>query len=94
MARSGLKRPPPGIGDPDTDGLYRRAARTRDDLSLRRCQTFVHEASDHVAIEPVHERKLVLRHAVQNAVEQRQRMALLLTEAWLSWRHGHGYGTN
>jgi hypothetical protein len=40
----------------------------------------------------MHERKLILRHAVQNAIEQRQCMALLLAEAWLSWRHRHTRG--
>jgi hypothetical protein len=38
MAWSTLKRPLARIGDPDTDHLYRRAARTRDNLSLRRSQ--------------------------------------------------------
>jgi hypothetical protein len=89
IARSALKRDPPCISNPDTNHLYNRAARTRYDLSLRCCEAFVDEARDHLAIEPMHERKLVLRHAVQNAVEQRQCLALLLAKAWFSWTHRH-----
>jgi hypothetical protein len=45
----------------------------------------VDETSDHVAMKPMHERKLVLRYAVQHAVERRQRAALLGAENWFSW---------
>jgi hypothetical protein len=67
MAPSALKRPPARIADPDTDHLYNRAARTRDDLSLRRCETVVEEACDHVAIEPMGDHERVLCDAVPNA---------------------------
>jgi hypothetical protein len=63
-ARSTFERHPPRIGDPDANHLYNCAARTRDSLSLRCCEAFMDEASDHVAVEPMHERKLALRDAV------------------------------
>jgi hypothetical protein len=63
-ARSTLNSPPTSVGDPDTDHIYNRAARTRNDLSLRCCEAFMDKACDHVAVEPMHERKLVFRHAV------------------------------
>jgi hypothetical protein len=38
----------------------------------------------------VSERELVLCDAVRKGRKQRQRLALLPTEAWFSWRHPRG----
>jgi hypothetical protein len=73
------------VGDYQTNDLDRPAA-SLNGLAAWSCKPSVHEAGDHIAIEPMHERKLVLRHPVQNAVKQRQCMALLLAEDWFSWR--------
>jgi hypothetical protein len=69
MARSALKCHPPRIGDSDADHFYNRAARTRDDLSLRCCEAFVDEACEHGAIESMCEDEQVLCDAVRNARE-------------------------
>jgi hypothetical protein len=49
--------------------VYNRAARTRDDLSLRRCEAFMDEAGDHGAIESVGNDEQVLCDTVRNARE-------------------------
>jgi hypothetical protein len=65
-----LNGPSPSVGDYQTN--LDRPAASLNDLVAWSCKPSVDEASDHVAIEPMHERKPVLRHAVQNAVERRQ----------------------
>jgi hypothetical protein len=59
---SGRRSPTPGRR---WSSLPKRMARDQAfvDLSLRCCQAFMDEASDHVAVERMHERKLVLRDA-------------------------------
>jgi hypothetical protein len=94
MARSALKRHPPSIGDSDTDRLYNRAAGTHNDLSLRSCEAFVDEACDHGTIESVGKDESFLRDAVRKIGKQRQCMALLLDEVWLSWGYRHACGIN
>jgi hypothetical protein len=92
-ARSTLKSPSTSVGDYQTNDLDRLAA-SLNGLAASRCKPSADEASDHIAIEPMHERKLVLRHPMQNAVKQRQCMALLLAEDWFLWRHPHTWRTN
>jgi hypothetical protein len=57
---------------------YSRSARTRQDLSLNRCEAFADEACDHGAIESMGQDEQVLCDAIWNAREQRQSMALAL----------------
>jgi hypothetical protein len=61
--RSTLNSPPTGVGYYQTNDLDRPAA-SLNGLAASRCKPGVDKASDHVAIEPMYERKLVLRHAV------------------------------
>jgi hypothetical protein len=68
-ARSTLNSPSTSVGDYQTNDLD-RSATSLNGLAAWSCKPSLHEACDHVAIEPMRERKLVLRHAVQNAVEQ------------------------
>jgi hypothetical protein len=79
-ARSTLKSPSTSVGDYQTNDRDRPAA-SLNGLAASSCKASLDEATDHVAIELMHERKLVLRHAMRNAVEQRQCMSLLLAEA-------------
>jgi hypothetical protein len=65
MARSALKRPPARIADPDTDHVYRPAARTRDDLAPRHCQSFIEEAADRGALESMGKDKPLLHDTVR-----------------------------
>jgi hypothetical protein len=74
---SASKSPSTSVGNYQTNDLDRPAA-SLNGLAAWSCKPSVHETGDHAAIEPVHERKLVLRHAVRNAVKQRQCTALLI----------------
>jgi hypothetical protein len=76
-ARSASKSPSTSVGDYQTNDLDRPAT-SLNGLGAWSCKPSLHETEDHAAIEPMHERKLVLCHAVQNAVKQRQCMSLLL----------------
>jgi hypothetical protein len=65
--RSTFERNPSRIGDRDADRLHKRAARTRHDLSLLRCDASVDEACDHGAIESMGEDEQLLREAMPKA---------------------------
>jgi hypothetical protein len=62
-ARSTLNSPSTSIGDYQTNDLDPPAT-SLNGLAAWSCKPSLHKASDHVAIEPMHERKLVLGHAV------------------------------
>jgi hypothetical protein len=62
-ARSTLKSASTSVGNYQTNYLYRPAA-SLNGLAASSCKASVGEAGINVAIEPMRERKLVLRYAV------------------------------
>jgi hypothetical protein len=90
MARSALKRQPARIADPDADPLYGRAA--GDDLALCRREACTDKPRDHRRVESMGKCEQVFRDALRNTREQRQCLALLLSEAWFFWRRRPTHG--
>jgi hypothetical protein len=60
---STLKSPSTSVGDYQTNDLDRPPT-SLNGLAAWSCKPSVDKACDHIAIEPMHERKLVLRHTM------------------------------